>query len=275
MKLWEPAGKRVKTSFPSRKSSSPVLCSSFTQRRNNNCGSRTIFDHQSASPSLNTTATSLRHIQTSFTAEAARHQMLVWVTIWSRYMYACGLSLSLPLLPPPPSSNERHLSVSSSPLTLTQSPSGLLCAGLSRCQSSLHFMFIVFGRTWSEAAWSGGESQAEILGGSAAKHSHPREPSEQTCGSTHHHLRLCSRVINISRESFSPLFPHFDICLWSRRDSLCASLCPAAGSFRSFIIRSVYLSLPLHSPIISSSNLSKLTFFFFFPHSHPFLSSQS
>ena len=209
--------------------------------------------------------------------------MLIWVTVWSRYMYVWELilSLRLSLPPPPPSSNERHLSVSSSPLTLTQSPSGLLCAGPGCCQSSLHLVFIVFGLTWSEALWSGGESQAEMLGGSAAKRSRPREPSEQTCGYTHHHLRLYSSVINVSRESFPPRFPHLVICLWSRRDSLCASLCPAAGSFRSFIIRSVCLSLPLHSPIISSSNLSKLTFYpfssssFFFPHSHPLLSSQS
>lgn len=158
-----------------------------------NCGSRSIFDNQSASPSLNTTATSLRHIQT-FTVDLAGHQMLIWVTVWSSYMYVWGLSLSLSLSlpppPPPPSSNERHLSVSSSPLTLTQSPSVLLCAGPGCCQSSLHLEFIVFGRTWSEAVWSGGESQAEMLGGSAAKHSRPREPSEQTCGYTHHHLRL-------------------------------------------------------------------------------------
>lgn len=151
MKLSKPAGKRAKTSFPLRKSSSPVAlllhkdCDFFHRKLWFTLHLRqsvrvTLFKYDSHFPQTHPDL----HCRFSRPSNAHMSHCL-------EQLYVCGLSLSLSLSlpppPPPPSSNERHLSVSSSPLTLTQSPSVLLCAGPGCCQSSLHLEFIVFGRT--------------------------------------------------------------------------------------------------------------------------------
>lgn len=72
--------------------------------------------------------------------------------------------------------------------------------------------------------------------GSPAKNTHPREPSKQSCNYTTT-SNSTPKSHKPPKDSFSLLFfPHFVICLCSRRDKVYEFHSLSAGTFRSFII---------------------------------------
>lgn len=106
--------------------------------------------------------------------------------------------------------------------------------------------------------------------GSPANNTHPREPSKQSCN----HTTTSSSTPKSHKppkDSFSCLSFHIlsFVSVHAGTKSMSFTLCPSAGTFRSFIICSVYLSFPslpgptfspLQCPIIfSSSYRSQLT----------------